>query len=544
MRALWDDEVPGACDNTLLVAERVEAYDEIFAHRDLTPRFPVPEGETESSWLRAETLRGARRRYGDAPSPEVLARIDHELSVIDTMGFPGYFLVVADICQYARDQGIGLGPGRGSATGSIVAYCTGITQLDPIEHKLLFERFLNPERISMPDVDLDFDDRRRDEMIAYVTRRYGEDRVCQIVTFGTIKAKAAVKDTCRVLGLPYALGDRITKAFPPAAGGKEIPLAAIHDSGHSRHGEAAELRRMYEQEPDVRLVLDNAAGLEGLTRGTGIHAAGVILSAARPAATDAAHRKSLVAVHEHAIDAVIGVKRSQAMGQDSLFGDLGGAEFAVTVPEGEWDRSTLLAYEREMLGLFVSGHPLDGAEHVLRQHRDIGLADLLTSGRTEGLVQVSGIIADLQRKITRQGHAWAVLTLEDHDAAMECLAFPKTYERCEATLAQDRVVSVRGRINVRDETMSIHVEDVTPLDLTGDDTPIVLALRDTQVTPQLVNELKQILTRHHGTAPVHVRLACTSGRTHLLDLKACRVTPGPALYGDLKALLGTAAIGA
>jgi DNA polymerase-3 subunit alpha len=199
--------------------------------------------------------------------------------VIDAMGFPGYFLVVADICEYARKQGIGLGPGRGSATGSIVAYCTGITQLDPIEHKLIFERFLNPERISMPDVDLDFDDRRRDEMIEYVTRRYGDDRVCQIGTFGTIKAKAAVKDACRVLGLPYALGDRITKAFPPADGGKEIPLAAIHDGGHRRHGEAAELRRMYEHEPDVRLVLDNAAGLEGLTRGTGIHAAGVILSA-------------------------------------------------------------------------------------------------------------------------------------------------------------------------------------------------------------------------------------------------------------------------
>ncbi|WTY54221.1 hypothetical protein OG617_01140 [Micromonospora sp. NBC_01412] len=143
---------------------------------------------------------------------------------------------------------------------------------------MVFERFLNPERVTMPDVDLDFDDRRRDEMIEYVTRKYGEDRVCQIVTFSTIKAKAAVKDACRVLGLPYALGDRITKAFPAADGGKEIPLAAIHDEHHPRHGEAAELRQMYEQDPDVKRVIDTAVGLEGLTRGTGIHAAGVILS--------------------------------------------------------------------------------------------------------------------------------------------------------------------------------------------------------------------------------------------------------------------------
>ncbi|WP_285774717.1 DNA polymerase III subunit alpha [Microtetraspora sp. NBRC 13810] len=278
MRALWDAEVPGACDNTLLIADRIGDYDEVFAHRDLTPRFPVPDGESESSWLRKETLDGARRRYGGHPPQEVLDRIDYELSVIDAMGFPGYFLVVADICRYARENGIGLGPGRGSATGSVVAYHTGITQLDPIEHKLIFERFLNPERVTMPDVDLDFDDRRRDEMIDYVTRRYGEDRVCQIVTFGTIKAKAAVKDSCRVLGLPYALGDRITKAFPAAAGGREIPLAAIHDTGHPRHGEAAELRQMYGQDPDVKRVIDTAAGIEGLTRGTGVHAAGVILS--------------------------------------------------------------------------------------------------------------------------------------------------------------------------------------------------------------------------------------------------------------------------
>lgn len=278
MRALWDGEVPGGCDNTLLIAERIGDYSDVFAHRDLMPQFPVPDGETESSWLRKEALQGARLRYRGEPPAEVLERIDYELGVIGDMGFPGYFLVVADICRHAREHGIGLGPGRGSATGSMVSYCTGITDLDPIEHGLIFERFLNPERISMPDVDLDLDDRGRGEMIDYVTRKYGEDRTAQIITFGTLGAKAAVKDSCRIHGLPYALGDKIAKAFPAADGGKEIPLAAIFDDKHPRYGEASELRKLYEDEADVKRIVDTAVGIEGLTRNTGIHAAGVILS--------------------------------------------------------------------------------------------------------------------------------------------------------------------------------------------------------------------------------------------------------------------------
>ncbi|MGW4965834.1 DNA polymerase III subunit alpha [Nonomuraea sp. NPDC004186] len=904
MRALWDAEVPGACDNTLLIAERVGDYAEVFAHRDLTPRFPVPEDESEASWLRKETLEGARHRYG-RPSQEVLDRIDYELSVIEAMGFPGYFLVVADICRHARERGIGLGPGRGSATGSIVAYCTGITQLDPIEHKLIFERFLNPERISMPDVDLDFDDRRRDEMIDYVTRKYGDDRVCQIVTFGTIKAKAAVKDSCRVLGLPYALGDRITKAFPAAVGGKEIPLAAVHDKGHPRHGEAAELRQMYEQDPDVKRVLDTAAGIEGLTRGTGIHAAGVILSSeplidviplVKPKAggpivtgfpftqaedmgllkmdflglrnltvigdaianvrankgvdidildipiddattyrllargdtlgvfqldgggmrvllklmqpttfTDIAavnalyrpgpmemnahtnyalrktgkqpvepihpeleealepilgdtyhlvvfqeqvmaiaqqlagyslgaadmlrramgkkkkevldaewdrfstgmsgrgfsaeaikavwdvlvpfsgygfnkshtagyglvsywtaylkanhpqeylaalltsvgddkdkmavylsdcrrlgikvlppdvnasrldfaavgsdirfglgavrnvgagvvdaivaareaqgpyidfndflgkvptavcnkrvieslakagafdslghHRKALVAVHEQAVDSIIDVKRNEARGQDSLFGEPSrSGAFSIAIPEGEWDGVTLLAFEREMLGLYVSSHPLDGAERVLDANRDTTLADLLSSGRQDGATRISGIVSGLQRKVTKQGSPWAIVTLEDHDAAMEVLVFPKTYTLYGEALAQDRVISVRGRINVRDETMSVYGEEITLLDVSRTDTepPVVISIQETQLSPRLVQEFKHILTTHPGRAPVHVRLHRPGARSVLLDLQPFRVTAEPALYGDVKALLGADAIG-
>src|SRR5690606_6162975 len=164
-------------------------------------------------------------------------------------------------------------------TGSMVAYVLGITDLDPLEHSLLFERFLNPERVSMPDIDLDFDERKRGDMIRYVTERYGEDRVAQILTFGTIKAKAAIKDATRILGYPYALGDKITKAFPPAVGGKKIPLSAVFDESHPRYNEAAELRQLIESNPDVRKVYETASGLEGLTRGTGVHAAGVILSA-------------------------------------------------------------------------------------------------------------------------------------------------------------------------------------------------------------------------------------------------------------------------
>ncbi|MFG1853825.1 DNA polymerase III subunit alpha [Actinomadura geliboluensis] len=901
MRELWDREVPGACDNTLLIAERVGDYGEVFAHRDLMPQFPVPNGESESSWLRKEALAGARRRYGGDPPRDVLDRIDYELSVIDGMGFPGYFLVVADICRHARAEGIGLGPGRGSATGSMVAYCTGITELDPIEHGLIFERFLNPERVTMPDVDLDLDDRRRDEMIDYVTAKYGGDRVCQIVTFGTIKAKAAVKDAGRVLGYPYALGDRITKAFPAAAGGKEIPLSAILDPAHPRHGEATELRKMYTEDPDVRRVIDTAMGVEGLTRGTGVHAAGVILSseplidvlplvkpkqdgpvitgfpftqaeemgllkmdflglrnltvindaiagvkankgididiltvplddartyellargdtlgvfqldgggmrtllrlmrpteftdiaavsalyrpgpmemnahtnyalrktgrqkvepihpelkdALEPILGDTYHlvvfqeqvmaiaqqlagyslgaadmlrramgkkkkevldaewgrfsagmrdrgfsdeavkavwdvlvpfsgygfnkshtagygvvsywtaylkanhpaeylaalltsvgddkdkmavyladcrrlgikvlppdvnqseldftavghdirfglgairnvgagvvdaivgtrreggayggfndflarvpqsvcnkrvieslakagafdglghrRKGLVMVHEQAVDAVIDLKRNAARGQDSLFGASTEAAETLTVevPEEEWDSGTLLAFEREMLGLYVSSHPLDGAEPILEANRDTTIADLLASARADASVRVAGIISGLQRKVTKQGNPWAIVTLEDHDAAVECLIFPKTYTLYGQTLAEDRVISVRGRTNVRDEVLSVYGEDIVTLDLSqaATEPPVVIHVHEDRLNPRLVQELKQALTAHPGRTPVHLLLHRHGPKSVLFDLRPFQVAPGPAFYGDIKALLG------
>ena len=275
MRQVWR-EVPQACDNTLLIASRCEVkFDE---NADLMPRFPVPDGHTEDTWLRAEVERGLELRYPGGVPAAHRDRAMYELGVIAQMGFPGYFLVVADLCRFARESGIRVGPGRGSATGSLIAYALRITELDPITHGLIFERFLNPERVSMPDIDLDFDERRRGDMIRYATEKYGEDRVSQIITYSTIKAKAAIKDAARVLGYPYGLGDRITKVMPAAVMGKDISLAGIFDAKHERHGEAKEFRGLYDSDPDVKKVVDTARPLEGLRRQWGVHAAGVILS--------------------------------------------------------------------------------------------------------------------------------------------------------------------------------------------------------------------------------------------------------------------------
>ncbi len=277
MRAAFtDEEWQAGCDSTLLIAERANVE---FVPQNLMPRFTVPDGETEQSWFRAEVWRGMDRRFPDGYDTEHRKQAEYELDVIVQMGFPSYFLVVADFIMWAKNNGIRVGPGRGSAAGSMVAYALGITDLDPLEHGLIFERFLNPDRISMPDIDIDFDERRRGDVIRYVTDKWGEDRVAQIITYGTIKAKAAVKDASRVLGYPYALGDKITKAFPPAVMGKDVPLAGIFDPQHKRYGEAGEIRALYESEAEVQKVIDTARGLEGLIRQAGVHAAGVIMSA-------------------------------------------------------------------------------------------------------------------------------------------------------------------------------------------------------------------------------------------------------------------------
>jgi DNA polymerase-3 subunit alpha len=279
MRHLFD-ELPEACDNTLWIAERSDVSIE-FGKPQL-PTFPVPEGfEGDTDYLRHLAFEGAKARWGDPLPDTVVERMAYELQVIESMGFSSYFLIVWDLIKHARDCGIRVGPGRGSAAGCAVAYALWITDLDPIRYDLLFERFLNPSRISMPDIDMDFDSRFRDEMIRYAAERYGRDHVAQIVTFSTIKARAAVRDAARVLGYPYAVGDKVAKAMPPLVMGRDTPLYAClepHPKFEDGYKMAADLRKMRDEDPDAAQVIEVAKGLEGLRRQDGIHAAAVVIT--------------------------------------------------------------------------------------------------------------------------------------------------------------------------------------------------------------------------------------------------------------------------
>ena len=279
-------EVPAACDNTLLIAERADVTIEF--DNDALPEFPLPEGfsgtthkDAATRYLRDLTLRGAAERYGASLDDEVRARLDYELGVIADMGFSDYFLVVWDLIRHARETGIRVGPGRGSSAGCCVAYCLRIVDLDPIRYGLIFERFLNPGRRQMPDIDMDFDERYRGDMIRYAAERYGSDHVAQIVTFSTIKARAAVRDAARVLGYPPQLGDKIAKAMPPLVMGQDLPLAACFApvaGFESRYGEAVELRTLYDSDPEVQHVIDVAKGFVDKRRQDGIHAAAVVIT--------------------------------------------------------------------------------------------------------------------------------------------------------------------------------------------------------------------------------------------------------------------------
>jgi DNA polymerase III subunit alpha len=278
MRSVFAD-VPEACDNTLLIAERADV--EIEFGQAVLPAFPVPEGYDEYSYLRELTMQGAKDRYGESPALHVLERIEYELDVIKSMGFPAYFLVVWDLVRYAKSRGIRVGPGRGSAAGSCVAYCLRIVDIDPIRYDLLFERFLNPGRKQMPDIDMDFDSRYRGEMIRYAAEKYGSDHVAQIITFSTIKARAAVRDASRVLGYPYVVGDKIAKLMPPLVMGRDTPLHACFEKSDKYadgYKMANELRQLYDDDPDARRVIDVARGIEGLRRQDGIHAAAVVIT--------------------------------------------------------------------------------------------------------------------------------------------------------------------------------------------------------------------------------------------------------------------------
>ncbi len=908
MRELWEHRhgLKEACDNTLLIAERCDVS---FTEGNGTymPVFPVPEGESEETWLLKEVDRGLAARYPGGVTEEVRARADFEMGVILQMGFPGYFLVVADFINWAKDQGIRVGPGRGSGAGSIVAYALRITDLDPLVHGLLFERFLNPERVSMPDFDIDFDERRRGEVIRYVSDKYGDDRVSMIVTYGTIKAKQAVKDSSRILGYPFAMGDRITKAMPASVMGKDVPLTGIFDPAHKRYGEAGEFRSLYESDNDVKQVVDTAIGLEGLKRQWGVHAAGVIMSSAplmdviplmkrpqdgavitqfdyptcerlglikmdflglrnltvlddalrsieanrgeklvleelplddvdaykllgtgntlgifqldggpmrsllrlmrpdsfadisavlalyRPGPMGADshtnyalrkngkqeitpihpelaeplaeileptyglivyqeqilaiaqklagytlgqadllrkamgkkkkeildaeyvpfsegmrangysesavkalwdvlvpfsdyafnkahtaayglisywtaflkahyraeymaalltsvkddkdkmaiylnecrrmkiqvlppdvnesqstftpvgndirfgltairnvgsnvvsgivaareekgrftdfndfmekvpalvcnkrmieslvkagafdemkhHRRALMAIHEAAVDQYVDIKRNEAIGQDSLFGGLDGdgpdAGFgiSVAVPEiDEWDKTTLLGHEREMLGLYVSDHPLLGLEHLLSNGTDCSIGQLmLDEERPEGTVlTICGLVTSVQRKITKRGDNWALVTLEDLDGAIDVLLFPSAYQLASTYLTEDAIITVKGRLSRSKDQPEIQAIEVTVPDLSeGPAGPVVINLPSTRCTPPVVGQLKDVLGTHPGMTEVQLRLLARNATTVMRLDDRLRVTPSPALFADLKHLLG------
>jgi len=262
------EEVPEALKNTVLIAEMCELNLE-FGKLHL-PQYDVPSGYDLHSYLVHLCEKGLREKFGDHPPSEVVDRMNYELRVIRETGYSGYFLIVSDFINYAKSVGIPVGPGRGSAAGSLVAYLLGITILNPLEYGLLFERFLNPERVSPPDIDVDFCDRRRDEVIDYVRRKYGEDRVANIITFGTMAARGAIRDVGRVLGLPYKEVDRIAKLVP--AGPKVTIEEALSES--------AELAKRVKEDPQVAKLIDVAKKIEGLPRHASQHAAGVIVAPA------------------------------------------------------------------------------------------------------------------------------------------------------------------------------------------------------------------------------------------------------------------------
>ncbi|WP_280453871.1 DNA polymerase III subunit alpha [Nocardia brasiliensis] len=908
MRAYWDAQVPGAADNTVAIAERVESYAEVWQHRDRMPVYAPPPGHDVNSWFHAEVMRGLARRLPGGVTDEYRHRAEFEIGIIVEKGFPAYFLITADLMEHARAEGIRVGPGRGSAAGSLVAYAMGITNLDPIVHGLLFERFLNPERMSMPDIDMDFDDRRRGEMVRYATEKYGADRVAQVITFGKIKTKAAIKDSARVHygQAGFAIADRISKALPPPVAAKDIPLSGITDPAHERYPEAAEVRALLDTDRDVATIMETARGLEGLIRNAGVHACAVIMSAEpllhvvplwrredgamitgwdypsceavgllkmdflglrnltvigdaidniranrgetvdldtlgtddaktyallgrgeslgvfqldgaamrdllrrliptgfedivavnalyRPGpmamnthnnyadrkndrqqivpihaelaeplrdilaetyglvvyqeqimqiaqrvagfsmgradvlrramgkkkldvlekefegfragmrdngfsdeavqalwdtvlpfagyAFNKSHaagyalvgywtaylkanypaeymaalltsvadnkdksavylsecrqlgikvlapdvnesslrfaavgtdirfglggvrnvganvvnsiietrtrkgkyasfadfvekselvccnkrvleslikagafdsfghsRRALADVHEDAVDAVTGLKRQQAMGQFDLFGD-GDTETESSSPlahlsfeAAEWPRDELLGLEREMLGLYVSGHPLDGADHLLRKHAPKPIAALLANPPRDGTVTIAGMISALERRVNKKGESWAIAVIEDLDAAVEVLFFPKSYSVFAAELMVDAVVVVEGRVNWREDKLALFGAHLAALDLAHLDehrrqAPLTLEINARNTDRDSVRELKSVLLAHPGGTPVHLAL-CYRQRRTMLAIEDYPVTVSPALLGELRAVRG------
>ena len=285
MRKLFpEDKYPGACDNTLAIANRVN-YEFNFDNSYL-PDFPIEDKNVSpEELLKIKVYEGGERKYGTLTS-EIIERIDYELDVINSMGFSSYFLIVGDLIEFSKKRNIRTGAGRGSAAGSIVSYCLGITGIEPLEYGLIFERFLNKGRKSLPDIDMDFDERYRNDVIQYAIEKYGQDRVAHIVTFATIKAKQAIRDAARVLGLPFSSGDRVAKLMPPMILGNTATISEClsldeeNTSGYSKefYSASEELRKQYKNDEEAKQIIDIALGLEGLRRQDGIHAAAIVIS--------------------------------------------------------------------------------------------------------------------------------------------------------------------------------------------------------------------------------------------------------------------------
>ena len=285
MRKLFpEDKYPGACDNTLAIADRVN-YEFNF-DKSYLPDFPIEDKNVSpEELLKIKVYEGGERKYGTLTS-EIIERIDYELDVINSMGFASYFLIVGDLIEFSKKRNIRTGAGRGSAAGSIVSYCLGITGIEPLEYGLIFERFLNKGRKSLPDIDMDFDERYRNDVIQYAIEKYGQDRVAHIVTFATIKAKQAIRDAARVLGLPFSSGDRVAKLMPPMILGNTATISEClsldeeNTSGYSKefYSASEELRKQYKNDEEAKQIIDIALGLEGLRRQDGIHAAAIVIS--------------------------------------------------------------------------------------------------------------------------------------------------------------------------------------------------------------------------------------------------------------------------
>ena len=285
MRKLFpEDKYPGACDNTLAIADRVN-YEFNFDNSYL-PDFPIDDKNVSpEELLKIKVYEGGERKYGTLTS-EITERIDYELDVINSMGFASYFLIVGDLIEFSKKRNIRTGAGRGSAAGSIVSYCLGITGIEPLEYGLIFERFLNKGRKSLPDIDMDFDERYRNDVIQYAIEKYGQDRVAHIVTFATIKAKQSIRDAARVLGLPFSSGDRVAKLMPPMILGNTATISEClsldeeNTSGYSKefYSASEELRKQYKNDEEAKQIIDIALGLEGLRRQDGIHAAAIVIS--------------------------------------------------------------------------------------------------------------------------------------------------------------------------------------------------------------------------------------------------------------------------